>query len=122
MAVNVKQMKLVTGAEIICDLIDIEWYKNKDSGIVMRSVFTIALTEDFENNMRFYTFRPFMLHLYEPDKLIILNSNSVVCIVDPDQRVVNQYIKYIEEFSSNEDHNKDAEENIIRFNPKHTLH
>ena len=122
MAVNVKQMKLVTGAEIICDLIDIEWYKNKDSGIVMRSVFTIALTEDFENSMRFYTFRPFMLHLYEPDKLIILNSNSVVCIVDPDQKVVNQYIKYIKEFSSNEDHNKDAEENIIRFNPKHTLH
>ena len=93
MVANVKQMKLITGEEILCDLTE-ALYDEEDGiehTLLLRSAYTLVSHEDFENQVRYYTFKPFMMHLYEPNKVLALNAHSVICMVQPDKKVIDQY-------------------------------
>lgn len=123
---NVRQLKLITGEEILCDLVTSEFNEYEEEILFVKSAYSLVSTEDFENQVRFYTFRPFMMHQYETDKLLALNSGAVICAVIPDKKVIEQYALHIDQFKS-EDEESDidtdnddepTDPNIVKFKPK----
>lgn len=117
---NLKQLKLVTGEEILADLVSTEVNEYDEEILFVRNVYVLVSTEDFENKVRFYTFRPFMMHQYEPDKILYLNGGSVICGVIPDQKVIEQYQAHIPDSEiGEEDLDDDPDDpNVVRFKPK----
>ena len=129
---NVKQLKLITGEEILCDVIDIEINEFDEEIIIIKSACALVSTEDFENQVRFYTFRPFMMHQYESNKVMILQSGAVICSAIPDRKVIDQYETHVEQNKADEEDDIDSsvndlddtpdDTNVLKFNPKNKLH
>ena len=129
---DVKQMKLLGGEEILCDLVDVQYTEEEGEAFVIRAAYSLISQEDFENGFRYYTFRPFMMHIYDPSHILLLNSASVICMTNPSEAVIEQYIKHIEGFRkemrekdktddfldkmTEEDDKKD--DRIVKFKPK----
>lgn len=131
---DVKQMKLLGGEEILCDLVDVQYDEEDGEAFVIRAAYTLVSQEDFENGFRYYTFRPFMMHVYDPSHILLLNSASVICMTNPATAVIDQYIKHIEGFrkdlresqkSQTEDfldkmaeEDEEKDDRIVKFKPK----
>lgn len=117
---NVKQLKLVTGEEILADLVSTEINEYDEEILFIRNAYILISTEDIENRLRFYTFKPFMMHQYEPDKILYLNGGSVICGVIPDKKVIEQYQSYLpESYAEEEPEEKDElDPNVVEFKPK----
>ena len=131
---DVKQMKLLGGEEILCDLVDVQYDDEDGEAFVIRAAYSLISQEDFENGFRYYTFRPFMMHVYDPSHILLLNSGAVICMTNPAEAVVEQYIKHIEAFrkeerekqqSSTEDfldkmaaEDEKKDDRIVKFKPK----
>lgn len=111
---DVKQMKLLGGEEILCDLVDVQWSEEDGEAFVIRAAYSLISQEDFENGFRYYTFRPFMMHVYDPSHILLLNSASVICMTNPSEPVIEQYIKHIEAFRKEErEKQKDSTEDFL---------
>tara|TARA_R110000737_G_scaffold26859_1_gene45641 strand:+ start:4138 stop:4533 length:396 start_codon:yes stop_codon:yes gene_type:complete len=93
---DVKQMKLFSGEEILCDLVDIEYEDDAGTCFVIRAAYLLISKEDFDNNMRYYTFRPFMMHVMDPGHVLILNADSVICMTHPEKSIEKQYLGHVE--------------------------
>ena len=122
---NVRQLKLITGEEVLCDLVDTEYNEYEDEFLIIRSAYSLVSTEDFESQMRYYTFRPFMMHQYETNKVMALSSGAVICAVTPDKKVIEQYEAHVELFKAEDEEyiNGDSDEkktdpNVVTFKPK----
>lgn len=128
---EVKQLKLIGGEEVLCDLVDIELDEYDNEVMIIRAAYSLVSQEDFANGFRYYTFRPFMMHIHDPSHILLLSAGAVICLTNPSDLVSEQYIKYIEQHRK-EEREKDkvddvieklleeAEraENVIKFNPK----
>jgi len=127
---DIRQMKLFSGEEILCDLIDVENEYEEGEVFVIRAAYLLISKEDFENNMRYYTFRPFMMHIMDPSHVLLLNSASVICIASPHNTVLEQYMHHIQLVRNElkdeeiEDHlekmaeESDRDNGVIPFKPK----
>lgn len=121
---NVRQLKIITGEEVLCDLVTTEINDYDEEILFIRNAYSLVSTEDFENQVRFYTFRPFMMHQYESNKVLALNSGAVICAVIPDKKVIEQYETHIEQFRVEDeeesplDDDEPNDPNIVKFKPK----
>ena len=130
---EVKQMKLLSGEEILCDLVDIQWDDNEGEAMIIRAAYLLVSTEDFENGLRYYTFRPFMMHVNDPSHVLLLNSAAVICMTTPHPNVKEQYINYISQIAKEEreknktlddfldemvENDSPKDENVVTFKPK----
>ena len=129
---EVKQMKLLSGEEILCDLVDISWDEEEGETMVIRAAYLLVSTEDFENGLRYYTFRPFMMHINDPSHILLLNSGAVICMTTPHDNVQAQYLHYIESVRREEreknpiedvlnkmlEDDSSKDEKIVTFKPK----
>ena len=124
---NVMQLKLITGEEILCDIVTAELNEFEEEILFMKNAYALVSTEDFENQVRYYTFRPFMMHQYETSKLLALNAGSVICSVVPDKKVTVQYVEHIKQFEDEDEEKSilDSDEDdspndpsVIRFKPR----
>lgn len=119
---NVKQLKLVTGEEILAELVSSEINEYDEEVLFLRNVYTLVSTEDFKEGVRFYTFRPFMMHQYEDNKILALNSGAVICGAIPDRKVIEQYETHCSQFSEGDNDEQktvlDEDPNVVKFKPK----
>ena len=119
---NIKQFKLVTGEEILAELISSEINEYDEELLFLRNVYTLVSTEDFKEGIRFYTFRPFMMHQYEDNKILALNSGAVICSAIPDRKVIEQYETHCSQFSNTDSDEPEAvldeDPNVVKFKPK----
>lgn len=122
---NARQLKLITGEELLCDLVTSEFNEYDEEILFVKNAYSLVSTEDFENQVRFYTFKPFMMHQYESDKLLALNAGAVICAVIPDKKVIEQYQLHIDQFKAedeesdiNTDDDDPLDPNIVKFKPK----
>ncbi len=100
---DVKQLRLISGEELLCEIIDVQWDEQVgEESFVMRAAYTLVSQEDFENGYRYYTFRPFMMHIHDPSHVLVLNSAAVICLTNPHQTVIDQYIKHMQVFRNEE--------------------
>jgi hypothetical protein len=117
---NIKQLKLVTGEEILAELVSREINEYDEEILFIRNAYILVSSEDFESQVRYYTFRPFMMHQYEPDKILYLNGGAVICGALPDKKVIEQYESQLPDYDSEDKEETDVEEdvNVVKFNPK----
>lgn len=134
MAPNIKQLKLITGEEILCDLTEALYDEDDiEHTLLIRSAFTLVTHEDFENQIRYYTFKPFMIHSYEANKIMALNAGAMICAIQPDKNLIDKYEEHVKEFEFIEPEEEeksplDAEadeepkdDKVLKFKPK-TVH
>jgi len=74
------------------------------------------------------------MHLYEPNKVLALNAHSVICMVQPDKKVIDQYDEHISQFNFDESAEEDEDplavpeddeptnNKVLKFKPKDKLH
>ena len=127
MTAEVKQIKLIGGEEVICDLVGVELDEYESEVMIIRAAHSLISHVDFENGLRYYTFRPFMMHINDPSHIFLLNGGAVICITNPADIVVKEYIKHIEQYRKEERETdpldrimEEYEENekVVKFNPK----
>jgi len=110
---DVKQMKLLSGEEILCDLVDVQWSEDDGEAFIIRAAYILVSQEDFEQGFRYYTFRPFMMNIYDPSHVLLLNSAAVICMTNPNATVVEQYINYIETYRKEQREKESQDEDFL---------
>jgi len=134
---DVKQFKLISGEEVICEVV--EWAANDNPDMVVRRCFKIHTAFDNEG-IRYHSFRPYMALQEGPEMFITINTNHVCSEGNPDLSLVQHYreavkasemtekeveeklesmVKRMKELSGEFD---DSSDNLIRFPSKPRLH
>lgn len=93
---NLKQFKLATGDEIICEII--EWPAEDDEAdvqLIVRNSYKIHSVESPIEGTRYYTFRPWMVYQDSSEYLQIINVNHIVGEANPSPVIVGHYIKAV---------------------------
>lgn len=92
---NLKQFKLTNDDEIIAEIVE---GPHEESGdLVLRKVLKIQCAEDFEQNVRYYSFRPWMSFQDNSDELSVLNIGHIIGETLPSKSLVIQYAAAMKE-------------------------
>jgi len=85
---NLKQFKLTNGDEILCEFVE----EDEQTGLVLvRKILKIISTDDFESNVRYYSFKPWVSFQDDFDEIVILNSDHVVGQTLPSKSLVTHF-------------------------------
>lgn len=156
-----RQFKLTNGDEMVCELIDAD---EEIADIIVRRAMKIVTTDDLEDNVRYYTLKPWVSFQDDSTDLVSLNSVHIIGESTPSPTMMEHYAKALADVdkynaikaagvSINDIHDKMLElseeemeqflsqkyeeingpdltqqqdssdvGNIIRFNPKGTVH
>jgi hypothetical protein len=156
-----RQFKLTNGDEMVCELIDAD---EEIADIIVRRAMKIVTTDDLEDNVRYYTLKPWISFQDDSTDLVSLNSVHIISESTPSATMMEHYSKALADVdkynaikaagvSINDIHDKMLElseeemeqflsqkyeeingpeitqqqdssdvGNIIRFNPKGTVH
>lgn len=122
---RVKQLKLVTGEEIMAEVIE-----EDERDVFIRNVLAIQF-HNLEDGSRMYTFKLFMCYQDDPERMLLLKIDKIVAIANPIEEMLNQYTSAVssmieedEEDDFDETYNKmtklDSDgSNIVKFPKLH---
>jgi hypothetical protein len=102
--INVKQLKIADGSEIICEVME-----ELEEDIVVRGAFRISRV-DLDNERSYYMFKPWMTYVEESDHFITINLYHLIAATVPSKDILDQYghaIEKISEAVSERDENLD---------------
>lgn len=91
--INVKQLKIADGSEIICEIME-----ELEEDIVVRGAFRIARV-DLDNERSYYMFKPWMTYVEESDHFITINLYHLIAATVPSKDILDQYENAIEKIS-----------------------
>lgn len=141
---SIKQFRLSNGDEIICEVI--AWPSEDQEELIIKRSLKVSISEDFENNTRYYSFKPWLVFQDDPDAIQSVNPYHIVVEANPSKELMSNYVKTLEsleEFGESDltpeeadyldkvldkireidDNSKsDSENNVIKFKPKNTFH
>jgi hypothetical protein len=86
-----RQFKLTNGEEMICELISTDPEGDSTADVIVRRAMKIVVTDDMENNIRFYTLKPWMSFIDDSLDLVALNSIHIVGEATPSSTVMRHY-------------------------------
>lgn len=107
---DIKQIKLTTGEELVCDVLEVVEDEYAEA-MVVTNCLTILCQEDRKREIRWYTFRPFMLH-QDADQQLVINTQNIVCLTTPAKGVMDYFNTYLDNFRKI----KKEEEDFVREN------
>lgn len=84
---NIRQLKLINGDEIVCEVVGPD---------TVKFPLKILVVEDHSTGFRYFTFRPWMTYLDDPNIEIFLNYDQVLGEVVPSESLLQQYKKSID--------------------------
>lgn len=99
---NLKQFKLTNNDEIICEVVDHENASDDDDGIVIRRALRIITSEDYDNAIRYYSFKPLVSFQDNVNELVVMNVGHIICETLPSKTLVVHYSKAINEVEKQE--------------------
>lgn len=111
---NIKQLKLVTGEEIICEIIEEDEYD-----LIIRNPLAFEYKVTPEGD-RMWSYRLFMCYQDDPDKLILVKIDKIVAIANPVPSIVKQYIKGVESIMDYNGDDYDEEEDDLEYDSDET--
>lgn len=110
MQYEIVQMKLTSGNEVVCQVL--EWPEEGSNQMIVRNALAIVNIEFNESNDRMYMFVPW-LHFAEGDKnYVLINTDHVMASSKPTDYLLDQY--KIAVFETNEFSRKRVEEHAKR--------
>jgi hypothetical protein len=107
MSTSIRHLKLVTGEEVICDVLE----ETGDTIVVNNAMSLMQNT--LKNGDKFFTFKTYMVYQDTPMNVIVIFTDKIMSLATPAKEMLDQYsmaikemAKYIEETykdSSNEE-------------------
>lgn len=88
---DIKQFKLATGEEIVCEVV--EWHDDEIADIVIRHSYKIVSYQGSTTGDRFYAFIPWMVHQEGDEAFQTLNSDIIVGSAVPTEEMLREYWK-----------------------------
>lgn len=82
---SVKQLKLVTGEEVICEVLD-----ETPESLAIRNAFTLYEKET-SDGYKYFTFRTFMTYQDTPLSVMLLMNDKVMAMAIPSDDMSQQY-------------------------------
>jgi len=98
-----KQLKLTNGDELICEVIE------KDIDMLVRNAMKLMPMEDDGDNIRYYSFRPWMLLQHDEDAVQLIHSHHIVGEATPTAKMMEQYKYIMEEFKARPEEDQEIE-------------
>lgn len=92
---EIKQFKLSSGEEIVCEIIEWPDVDEDMAEIVVRNIYKIIAIDQTVSGNRYYTFKPWMVFQDEPDMFQTININHVIGEANPSQKLLEQYFTMI---------------------------
>lgn len=83
---KIKQLKLVSGEEIICEIIE-----ETEEDLIVRAPLTIQFHQN-PDATRLWTFRLFMCYQDDPDRFVLIKVDKIMGIGNPIHELVKQYL------------------------------
>ena len=74
---NLKQFKMTNNDEIICEVVE-DANTQEDGAIIVRKALRILTSEDYENNIRYYSFKPLISFQDAFDELVVMNVGHII--------------------------------------------
>ena len=87
---HVKQLKLSTGEEIMCEILE-----EDEFDLIIRNPLTIQFAQT-EDGQRMWSFRLFMCYQDDPDRFILLKLDKIVSIANPVDEIMKQYVQAVD--------------------------
>lgn len=82
---SIKQLKLVTGEEVVCEILD-----ETPESLAVRNV--LALTEKTTSDgYKYFTFRTFMTYQDTPLSVMLIMNDKIMAVAIPSEDMVEQY-------------------------------
>ena len=100
---NLRQFKLVNNDELICELVQ---YSDDETEILVRKVLKIITADDYDNNVRYYSFKPWISFQEEIDDLSVINSMHVLTEVMPSDSLKKHYTRALKDIKNQEELSK----------------
>ena len=91
---SIKHLKLITGEELICNLLD----ESPDHLVVNNALSLMEKTLD--NGTKFYAFKTYMVYHDTPQNVIMVFTDKIVSLALPTQDMIEQYGSAIKEMES----------------------
>jgi|TARA_R110002074_G_scaffold216701_1_gene386733 hypothetical protein len=114
---NVKQIKMVNGDEIICEILE----ELEDDLIVRYCLlidkFRTKNTEE-EYTTTLYVLKPWMTYVEQNDEVITVNAYHCMALATPHSELMKQYevaLSRIIEMSREEENEKEGKNNVLEF-------
>jgi hypothetical protein len=85
-----KQFKLTNGEEMICELVA-TGDDDSTADVIVRRAMKIVVTDDLEENVRYYTLKPWMSFVDDTTDLMALNSVHIVGESNPSETIMMHY-------------------------------
>lgn len=85
---NLRQFKLVNDDELICELVQ---YSDDETEILVRRVLKIITADDYESNVRYYSFKPWISFQDDINDLTVINAMHVLTEVVPSESLKKHY-------------------------------
>lgn len=86
-----KQFKLTNGDEMVCELISNDPESDGTADVIIRRAMKIVVTDDLEENIRYYTLKPWISFQDDTKDLIALNSVHIVGESTPSETMMIHY-------------------------------
>ena len=91
---NIRQFKLGSGEELICQVL--EWGDKESADIVARHVYEVQFIDDNQRGYRIYNLKPWMTMQEGDEKFITINTMHIMSQAKPDQNLIEQFERAIE--------------------------
>jgi len=88
---EIKQFKLSSGEEIVCEVLEWPDADEDIADIVVRNIFKVVAIDQTVSGNRYYTFKPWMVFQDEPDMFQTINMNHIIGEANPSQKLLEQY-------------------------------
>ena len=85
-----KQFKLTNGEELICELVA-SGDEDSTADVIVRRAMKIVVSDDLEENIRYYTLKPWMSFMDDTQELVALNSVHIVGETKPSETMMIHY-------------------------------
>ena len=90
MSAEYKQFKLTNGEEMVCELVA-SGDEDSTADVIVRKAMKIVVTDDLEENVRYYTLKPWMSFMDDTGELVALNSVHIVGEAQPSETIMLHY-------------------------------
>lgn len=105
MSSSIKHLKLITGEEVICEVLD----EHNDSIAVINAMSLMQNT--LKNGDKFFTFKTFMVYQDTPLNVMLIFADKIMSLAVPAKEMVEQYTTALREMANYlEENYKETEE------------
>jgi len=98
---TIKQFKLISNEEIICEVVDSG--DTSQSQIVAKRILKVHVGEDYNNGIRYYSFKPWISFQDRINDFSVITTNHIVGQTTPSESLRKHYNSAVEEVERDED-------------------